>query len=248
MAEKGKSATPAPETPREPLYVTVRNALADRLSRGDWVPGESIPAELTLAGEMQVSPGTMRKAIDGLVAEGMLRREQGRGTFVTEAAPARAGFRFLRLVDARGNRVTPEPAGEVITTVAAGAEAAARLGIGEKDKVVTIDRVRAVSGRKAILEWIAVPAKLMPGLEGDAPLPNALYPHYRVRHGVAVASAEDRLTATPADAGAARALGVAKGTPLLMAERVARDAEGRAVEWRRTRVLTDGLAYQVVLR
>lgn len=233
---------------RQPLYLEVRNALADRLARGDWAPGAAIPAELTLAAELGVSPGTMRKAIDGLVAEGMLRREQGRGTFVTEAAPARAGFRFLRLVDAEGRLLIPEPAGEVIAAMTAGAEAARRLGIGEKEKVVTIDRVRSVGGRPAILEWIAVPQKLMPGLEGDKPLPNALYPHYAGRYGVTVASAEDRLTATTADAGAAKALGVAKGTALLMAERIARDAEGRAVEWRRTRVLTDGLAYQVTLR
>lgn len=233
---------------RQPLYLEVRNALADRLARGDWAPGAAIPAELTLAAELGVSPGTMRKAIDGLVAEGMLRREQGRGTFVTEAAPARAGFRFLRLVDAEGRLLIPEPAGEVIAAMTAGGEAARRLGIGEKEKVVTIDRVRSVGGRPAILEWIAVPQKLMPGLEGDKPLPNALYPHYAGRYGVTVASAEDRLTATTADAGAAKALGVAKGTALLMAERIARDAEGRAVEWRRTRVLTDGLAYQVTLR
>lgn len=233
---------------RQPLYLEVRNRLADRLARGDWAPGAAIPAELTLAAELGVSPGTMRKAIDGLVAEGMLRREQGRGTFVTEAAPARAGFRFLRLVDAEGRLLIPEPAGEVIAAMPAGAEAARRLGIGEKEKVVTIDRVRSVGGRPAILEWIAVAQKLMPGLEGDKPLPNALYPHYAGRYGVSVASAEDRLTATAADAGAAKALGVAKGTALLLAERIARDAEGRAVEWRRTRVLTDDLAYQVTLR
>lgn len=240
--------TEMPDPPRQPLYLTLRNALADRLSRGDWRPGEAIPAELKLAAEMGVSPGTVRKAIDGLVAEGVLRRHQGRGTFVTEEAPAHAGFRFLRLVDAEGRRVTPEPVSDVIATVPAGAEAARRLGIGEKEKVVTVERVRALAGRPAILEWIAVPARLMPGLERETPLPNALYPFYQARWGVGVATAEDRLTASAADAAAAKTLGVAKGTPLLAAERVARDAAGRPVEWRRSRFLTEGLAYQVTLR
>ena len=234
--------------PREPLYRRARNAVIDRLSRGDWPPGAMIPSELALAAELGVSPGTMRKAIDGLVAEGLLRRQQGKGTFVTEQAPGRAGFRFLRLVDPEGRPVTPEPVGEVVATLAAGAEVAARLGIGAGEKVASIERVRAVAGRPAILEWIAVPLRLMPGLAEETPLPNALYPHYQARHGVTVATAQDRLSAGSADAKAAAALGVAEGTPLLLAERVARDAAGRAVEWRRSRFLTEGAAYQVTLR
>lgn len=235
------------EPDREPLYLRIRHALIDRLTGGEWAPGSAIPAELTLAAEAGVSPGTVRKAIDGLVAEGMLRRHQGKGTFVTEAAPGLAGFRFLRLVDAGGRRVRPEPVSEAVVTHEAGAEAAARLGIADKDRVVAVDRVRAVAGRPALLEWIAVPARLMPGLEGETPLPNALYPHYQARHGVSVTAAEDRLSAVAADAGAARALAVPEGTPLMLAERVARDAAGRAVEWRRSRFLTEGLAYQVAL-
>lgn len=233
---------------REPLYIRARNAIIDRLSHGDWRPGDMIPAELALAAELNVSPGTIRKAIDGLVTQGLLRRHQGKGTFVTEQAPGRAGFRFLRLIDAQGRPVTPEPVSEVVAMLTAGAQAARRLGIGPGEKVVSIERVRAVAGRPAILEWIAVPARLMPGLADQTPLPNALYPHYQARFRVAVASTEDSLSAAVADTAAAKALGVAQGTPLLIAERVARDPAGRAVEWRRSRFLTEGFAYQVTLR
>lgn len=236
------------ETDREPLYATVRKALVERLTRGEWQPGGLIPGETALAAEMGVSPGTMRKAIDGLVADGALRRHQGKGTYVAEQTPERASFHFFRLVDAEGNRAVPEPLEEVVVTSPAGPEVARRLGIANADRVVTVDRVRAVSGRPALLERVAVPAKMMPGLERETPLPNALYPHYQAAHGVTVASAEDRLSAITANAAAAKALGVEAGTPLLMAERVARDLSGRAVEWRRSRFLTDGLAYSVMLR
>jgi len=129
----------------------------------------------------------------------------------------------------------------------AGPEAATRLGIGAAERVVRIDRVRAIAGRPAILETVLVPAVLMPGLEAETPLPNALYPHYQARHGISVVSTEDRLSAVSADAEAALALGVARGTPLLAAERLAHDLTGRAVEWRRSRFLSDGLAYAVTL-
>jgi GntR family transcriptional regulator len=206
-----------------------------------------LPGCAMLAAEMQVSTGTIRKAVDSLVADGVLRRHQGKGTYVTEQTPEREHYHFFRLVDANGEPVLPEAASETAVTAPAGAETARRLGIAEGDTVVVIDRIRAISGRPAILETIEIPAALMPGLERETPLPNALYPHYQARHAISVISTEDQLSAVAADVAAARALEVPEGTPLLLAERIAHDLTGRAVEWRRSRFLSDGLAYAVTL-
>lgn len=233
--------------PHEPLYVKVRAELVRRLSSGDLSPGMALPPEGALAGELGVSVGTVRKAVDSLVADGVLRRHQGKGTFVTEQTPERENFHFFRLVDADGAPVLPEAASEAIITVAAGSDTARRLGISKGDAVVVIDRTRAIDGRPAILETIEVPAALMPGLEAETPLPNALYPHYQARHGISVISTEDRLSAVVAGSAAARTLGVPERTPLLLAERVAHDLTGRAVEWRRSRFLSDDLSYAVTL-
>lgn len=236
-----------PQPSFEPLYAQVRSALIARLMAGEWAPGAPLPGESAIAAQMKVSPGTVRKAVDSLVADGVLRRHQGKGTFVTEQTPERANYHFFRLVDARGARVLPEPRSETAVTLPAGRAAAARLGIGAAEPVVRIDRVRAVAGRPVLIETIAVPAMLMPGLATQTPLPNALYPHYQARHGISVVSTEDRLSAVAADAEAARVLGVVEGAPLLMADRVAYDLTGRPVEWRRSRILPDGLAYAVTL-
>lgn len=236
-----------PQPAFEPLYAQVRSALVARLMAGEWTPGALLPGELTIAAEMGVSLGTVRKAVDSLVADGVLRRHQGKGTFVTEQTPERANYHFFRLVNDAGERVLPEAGTETATLVPAGPEAAAKLGIGAADAVVLIDRVRAVGGRPAMHEQVMVPAALMPGLETETPLPNALYPHYQARHGISVVSTEDRLSAIAAGPAAAKALEVPQGTPLLAADRVAHDLAGRAVEWRRSQFLTDGLAYSVTL-
>src|SRR5262245_16436533 len=68
----------------QPLYLQLRDALAERIARGEWQPGTAIPNEATLAQEMGVSPGTMRKSLDLLEGERLLIRRQGRGTFVTD--------------------------------------------------------------------------------------------------------------------------------------------------------------------
>ncbi len=242
---QGAKQVNAPQ--HEPLYLTVRAELIRRLSSGELAPGMALPAEGALASALAVSVGTVRKAVDTLVADGVLRRHQGKGTFVTEQTPELANFHFFRLVGADGERVLPEAASETVTTAPAGAATARRLGVTQGDTMVRIDRVRAIAGRPAILETVEVPAALMPGLEAESPLPNALYPHYQARHAISVISTEDRLRAVAADAAAAKILGVAQGTPLLLVERVAHDLTGRAVEWRRSRFLSDDLAYAVTL-
>jgi len=57
----------------EPLYTQLRSALIARLSAGEWRPGQALPGVTTLAAEMRVSPGTARKAVDSLVADGCER-------------------------------------------------------------------------------------------------------------------------------------------------------------------------------
>ena len=231
----------------EPLYARVRAELVRGLSSGELTPGMALPAENVLAREMSVSVGTVRKAVDSLVAEGVLTRHQGKGTFVTEQTPERANFHFFRVVDSEGARVLPETLREGVTLRPAGNQAARRLKLEPGVPVVRIERVRAIGGRPSILEVIDVPADLMPGLETESPLPNALYPHYQADHGVSVVSTEDRLSAVVAKPKTSKALCVPEGSPLLRADRVALDLTGNPVEWRRSWFLTDDLAYAVTL-
>ncbi|HUS53654.1 MAG TPA: GntR family transcriptional regulator [Thermohalobaculum sp.] len=230
-----------------PLYVQIRSALVARLASGEWKPGAMLPSDRALAIEMGVSLGTMRKTVDSLAADGVLRRHQGKGTFVTEQTPELANYHFFRLVDQHGERVLPQAGSEVVVIIPAGPETQRRLCLGVGENVILIDRFRTIAGRPAILETVEVPAALMPGLERETPLPNALYPHYQARHGISVISTDDRLSAVAADAIAAMTLDVPEGAPLLLVERVAYDLTGRAVEWRRSRFLSGGLAYAVTL-
>jgi GntR family transcriptional regulator len=64
------------------LYKEVKRQMLHALAAGEWNPGEAIPAEKRLCERFAVSIGTLRKAIDDLVAESILIRHQGRGTFV----------------------------------------------------------------------------------------------------------------------------------------------------------------------
>lgn len=230
-----------------PLYVQIREMLIQRLTAQVWAPGEVLPSEIALAKELEVSQGTVRKAIDQLCSDGVLTRSQGRGTFVSEQTEELANFRFFRLTDSDGNRIMPELQRQVAAAEKADPRTARALGLRLGAKVHVLDRVRTIAGERAILETITVPDTLMPKLSDEAPLPNALYPHYQARYGISVVRTDDRLTSVAANSRQARTLSVPTGAPLLQIERVALDLAGRSVEHRVTRVVTRDHAYTVGL-
>lgn len=91
-----------------PLYSQIKSFIVERITRGDWVPGEVIPSEMQLAQQLNVSQGTVRKAITELVENNVLIRRQGRGTFVAVHNNDRALFHFFHIVNNSGKKVLPE--------------------------------------------------------------------------------------------------------------------------------------------
>jgi len=231
-----------------PLYRQVRALLVDRMIKRVWRPGEALPSEMQLAAELGVSQGTVRKALDDLVAQSLLVRRQGRGTFVNEHDQRRSLFHFFKLVSDRGEHRLPTSRLLGIKTAPAGPDEAAALDLRSGSRVIRIARVRSLGGRPAIFERISVPAALFPGLGRDQPLPNTLYALYAERFGVMVAEAREQLRAVAADATAARRLGVAVNAPLLEIRRVAIALDGRPVELRVSLCETGDCRYESLLR
>ena len=71
-------------TYRDPLFIQIREVIRSKIESGEYPPGTTIPSELDLAEMYGVSRLTIRTAIDALVYEGLLRRIQGKGAYVTE--------------------------------------------------------------------------------------------------------------------------------------------------------------------
>ena len=91
-----------------PLYQRLRDAIAFQIARNVWRSGEPIPTEAELAATHRVAIGTVRKAIDVLVADGLVERQQGRGTFVRRPRFDRSLFRFFRHLGPDGSQAVPE--------------------------------------------------------------------------------------------------------------------------------------------
>ncbi len=68
----------------QPLYLQIKNEILHRIQTGDLQPEDRIPSEHQLSKRFHVSRVTVQRAIRELVSEGLLRRTQGSGTFVTK--------------------------------------------------------------------------------------------------------------------------------------------------------------------
>ena len=91
-----------------PLYMEVKRRLTGSIAAGEWRPGEALPSETRLAQRFNVSIGTLRKAIDELVAERIVVRHQGRGTFVATHSANRLLFHFFHVVPRGGEKQYPD--------------------------------------------------------------------------------------------------------------------------------------------
>lgn len=235
---------------RLPLYQRLRDQLAEQIANNRWRPGEAIPTEAALSAEYQLSTGTVRKAIDALVSEGILERQQGRGTFIRRAQFQSSLFRFFRFQTVSGERQVPESRILSIEPVVAPSAVAQALGLPADALVIRIVRVRLLDVKPVLAEEIWLPrqrfqALLEIDLSREGPL---LYPIYEEVCGQVVASAEETLTAESVNDVHARLLQVPVNSPVIVIERLARDYAGSPLEWRRSRGHAEHFRYRVDIR
>ena len=229
-----------------PLYLQVRDNIAERIAAHNWQPNSAIPNETDLAREMGVSPGTMRKALDMLEFEGLVTRKQGRGTYINDLMSPALASKHSNFRSNKGERQNGDI--EMLSVVEGAATDAERkrLQLGEQDQVCHVERIRSHMGQRFLFETVSFPASVFPGLaEGSlassslATIANA----YRVLLGKGVETVSPRV-ASPSALGA---LEIAEGTPVLVLDRLISARNGRPLEWRIAESCgASGLEYVVV--
>lgn len=91
----------------KPLYQHIKDAIRSRIVSGAWTEGFRVPSENALLAEFRVSRMTVHRALRELTAEGLLRRVQGLGTFVSGRRPVVSLVELRSIAEeiaARGNR------------------------------------------------------------------------------------------------------------------------------------------------
>lgn len=228
-----------------PLYKEVRRTLLQCLARGEWKPGDRLPAEPELALRFGVAIPTVRAGVADLVAAGVLVRRQGKGTFVARHDSTAQEFRFSNILNARGENISTTRTRVLFRRNKADGAMAQRLALnGQNAKLVwRIDAVLEAEGKAVGLMELTLPLPLFDQLS-KADLEQTadnLYSVYQRVCGVTVLRMEERVYAQVADEATAKALAVSDGHPTLVVDRVAYTFDEVPVEIRRRTF--DGLQY-----
>lgn len=221
--------------PGQSRYGALAGALRERVIAGEWPPGSALPSEQMLASEHGVALGTMRRALELLVQQGLVERIHGRGTFVRSGLSGATMMRFFRFGEQAGEVPTSRILSRQLASLPA--EAARALGMAKGEPALKLRRLRSLGGEPCLLEelWLPLPlfqplADLEPQQWGDL-----LYPLYAERCGVHVHRAVDEIRFDTLPAADARALGLPAGHPCAKVTRQAFDRIGGCIEYRITR-------------
>ena len=213
---------------RQPLaYLRLRRAIRNVVEQRDIEPGHALPSERDLASALGVSRVTVRKAIAGLVEEGLLNQRHGAGTFVAEriVKPMSRLTSFTEDLRARGLNPRSEFFERSIGEVTPEESMAMNLSPGAA--VVRLHRVRYAGDEPLAIERSVVPANLLPD---PMLVRDSLYEALE-QHGCRPRRALQRLRAVSLGAQHARLLHVAVGSAGLSIERRSFLADGRVVEF-----------------
>ncbi len=223
-----------------PAYLRLRRALRHGIERGVPAIGEGLPSERALAEQLSVSRVTVRKALAGLVADGLLRQRHGAGTFVAEriVKPMSRLTSFTEDLRARG--LNPRSHFLQRDSGSATPQEAMALNLAPGADVVRLYRLRLSADKPLAIERSTVPMHLLPDPDH---VRGSLY-EALARCGHRPVRALQRLHAVNFDAEQARLLQVDAGSAGLAIERRAFLADDRLVEF--TRSWYRGDAYDFV--
>lgn len=229
-----------------PLYREIRRAIVDRLMSGIWRPGDQLPPEPILAEDFRASIGTVRKAVDVLVEENVLRRHQGRGTFVVRFTPEQMYDRFFHVVDAKGKTVKPETKLIAFENQPASKVVAEGLGIDVGTTVAEISNLRTLHGEPLIVDVIYPNPILTKGLAEEDFISRraTIYGLYQDQFGLTIIRTDEMINAVRADRETARLLGLSIGDPALLVRRTGFTFDGSAVEYRHRYLRSERHAYR----
>jgi GntR family phosphonate transport system transcriptional regulator len=213
------------------LWRQIAAALQADIASGLHKPGGRLPTEAELSARFRVNRHTVRRALEELSRDGLVRVEQGRGSFVAEDVldyTVEARTRFSEWI----RKHNKEPHGVVrqLREIAADARVASGLGVRGGSRVVMLERLGLADEQPVSLTW----HYFSPQLKGLLP---ALKSTPRITDALRIVGVEDylrqqtRVTARLPTQAEAELLRTARNRPLLVAENINVDRDGAIIEF-----------------
>lgn len=217
---------------KEKLYVQVYTIFLKKIESGEWADGSQIPSEDELCRIYDVSKVTVREAIQELVREGYLRRQQGRGTFVTHTMP-HAGIlmrAWLSERDLFGEEVNVRK--EIVKReVRESSDEIKRVLMTEENIHYILSRV--VVDDEPFAEEFFMPLFIIPDLHAEKLTGRSMYDLIEERGAKKIFRISQTAEIAAIRDDVAQVIGMSEGTAALLLRRIMKSVEGIPVAYSR---------------
>jgi GntR family transcriptional regulator len=217
-----------------PLYQQLYEVLRGNITRGEWKPGDLIPAESELIEQYGVSRITVRQVFDMLVREGLIYRQRGRGSFVAHPAVEQVLQRLVSFTDDMRQRGFA-PSTRVMSSglLPAPDDIAGQLHIPPGEELAKIERLRLADGEPMSVEESYLIHRYVPGVLEKDFVANPLREVIDRNYGIRWERARQVIRAINASRALAATLSVRPNAALIFIERVSFSQQDVPVEFLR---------------
>jgi len=151
--------------PGRPLWARIAGELGRAILGGTFPAGSRLPNERDLMAMYRVSRNTLRRAVAELEAHGLLRTEQGRGSFVHERIDYALGARTRLTDNLAGTGLTAERKLLALRRTEATGEVAEALGLAPREAVWQVEGLRSIGGAEINIGSSWYPAARFPDFD-----------------------------------------------------------------------------------
>lgn len=233
-----------------PLYYQLKEIIQEMIENGEYKPGDPIPPERELCEIHSISRMTVNKAIMALVNEGVLYREQGKGTFV---AQPKINHQLNRLKgfteEMREKGLNTET--EILSYEIKKATKENRINLNldeTQEMVIEIKRLRKVEKEPFSIETVWIPSDLCPDMNREMIENNSLYELLRKRYGYKLEYAKQTIEPINLDDYDSKLLNVDNNRLALLFRRTTFTDKGKPIEHTKAIYRGDKYKFEIVLR
>ncbi|GAB6106684.1 GntR family transcriptional regulator [Fusibacter bizertensis] len=205
------------------LHEKVYEEIESRILSGHYAPNSLLPREIDFMEQFGVSRHTIRKSMDQLKSNGLIRKVKGTGTFVNHITPdydytLSKMNSFSEIVKKQGGN----PNSIILSAklIEASEDVSAKLNIDTGDSVYCIERIRRNNEEVLCLEITYVVASWCPELDEYISPKASLYNLYEKKYNLELGEGLFKLEAINAPENISKILNLSLNTALLYMEAV----------------------------
>lgn len=232
-----------------PMYFQIKEILSEMIENEELKPGDMIPPEREICSIQQVSRMTVNKAIMSLVNEGILYREQGKGTFVAEPKKKQTLTKLKGFTEEmldRGLKTETKIISFKINEVTKQIKSILKMPQGQ-NKVIEITRLRIFNNEPLGIETVWLPYNLFPNMTKDTVQGQSLYRVFKEKYNYYPKKAKQTIEPVILNDYECELLNQNKGSIAMLFWRNTCTQDGVRIEYNKSVYRSDTYKYEITI-